>query len=244
MKQTLKHTAAQLIATVILTAGLTIIDVSAQTASASQIPGGRADDAVRHSDKAAEVIKEVMGAPDRGIPTDLFRKAEAVVVCPEVIKAAFGVGGRKGQCTVSRRTPNGWSVPVFYNMSGASIGAQIGGEKADFVLLIMNKDGLNGLLQDKFEMGGEAGVTAGPVGRNVSASTNATLDAGILSYSHAKGAFIGVALKGVAITPDNDLNQAYYGKTAKEILGEGATVVRTPSQVNALPTTLSRYSTK
>jgi len=234
-----KDIVARLLAIVMIAAGLTVIEVSAQKTS---VPGGRSDDAIRHSNKAAEVIKDVMGAPDKGIPTDLLRRAEAVVVCPEVLKAAFGVGGHKGQCVVSRRIGNGWSTPVFYNMSGASIGPQIGGEKADFVMLVMNKGGLNGLLEDKFEMGGEAGVTAGPVGRKVSASTNATLDAGILSYSHSEGAFIGAALKGVAITPDNDLNEAYYGKKAKDLLGEGGKMPTVAAEVRALPDTLSRYS--
>lgn len=182
-----------------------------------------------------------MGTRDKGIPGELFERAEAVVVCPEVLKAALGVGGRRGQCVVSRRTAGGWSTPVYYNMNGGSFGPQIGGEKLDLVLLVMNKDGVNGLLEDKFEMGGEAGIAAGPVGRTASASTNATLDAGILSYSRGKGAFIGAALKGVAITPDNDLNEAYYGKKASELLAEGMTMAA-PAGVRAFPLTLGRYS--
>lgn len=214
------------------------------SAAAMNVPGGRANDAIRHSNKAAGVISAVMGAPDKGIPKELLERAEAVVVCPEVLKAALGIGGRRGQCVVSRRTAGGWSAPVYYNMNGGSFGAQIGGEKLDLVLLVMNKGGVDGLLQDKFEMGGEAGITAGPVGRTASASTNATLDAGILSYSRSKGAFIGAALKGVAITPDNDLNQAYYGKKASEMIGEGAvmTAAQAPAKVRALPTTLGRYA--
>lgn len=97
------------------------------------------------------------------------------------------------------------------------------------------------LLPDKFEMGGEAGIAAGPVGRTVSASTNATFDSGILSYSRGKGAFVGLALKGVAITPDNDLNQDYYGKNASELLGE-ITTTATPTRVRNFPQTLDRYS--
>lgn len=215
-------------------------------ASTGDVPGGRANDAVRRSNKAAGVIRAVMGAPDKGIPKELLERAEAVVVCPEVLKAALGIGGRRGQCVVSRKTAGAWSAPVYYNMNGGSFGAQIGGEKLDLVLLVMNKGGVDGLLQDKFEMGGEAGITAGPVGRSASASTNATLDAGILSYSRSKGAFIGAAIKGVAITPDNDLNQAFYGKKASELIGEGAvmTSAQAPARVRALPTTLSRYAKK
>lgn len=241
MKQARKHRVARLLAVFVLV-GLTMTGVMAQRASATRIPGGRADDAVRRSNKAASVIKASMNSPDSGIPTDLLRQAEAVIVCPEVLKAALGIGGRRGQCVVSRHSRTGWSTPVYYNMNGASFGPQIGGEKVDFVLLVMNQEGLKGLLEDKFEMGGEAGVTGGPVGRKVSASTNATLDAGILSYSHSKGAFIGAALKGVAITPDNDLNEAYYGKKASELLGEDTMMTDTPPKVRAFPMTLSRYS--
>ena len=105
------------------------------------------------------------------------------------------------------------------NMAGGSIGAQIGGQKTDYVLLIMNEKGLKGLLEDKFEIGGEGSVSAGPVGRTAAASTNVTLDAEILSYSRSRGLFAGVALKGVVIKQDESINQAIYQKSAKEILG-------------------------
>lgn len=232
MKHSRQHFGAGLLA-VVLMFGL--------TATAASLQGERADDAIRRANKSATVIKAIMGAPDKGIPSELLQRAEAVVVCPEVVKAALGIGGRRGQCVVSRRSADGWSTPVYYNLNGASFGPQIGGEKLDLILLVMNKDGVNGLLEDKFEMGGEAGVTAGPVGRTVSASTNATLDAGILSYSRSKGAFIGAALKGVGITPDNDLNQAFYGKKASELLAEGA-IMAAPARVNTFPMTLARYA--
>jgi lipid-binding SYLF domain-containing protein len=128
-------------------------------------------------------------------------------------------------------------------LSGGSFGAQIGAQKNDYVFLIMNEDGVKGLLEDKFEMGGEAGIVAGPVGREAAASTNTTLDAGILSYSRSKGAFIGAALKGVVITPDNDLNEAVYAKKATEVLtGPSITLTQMPSGVRIFPRTLARYS--
>ncbi|HEX8072917.1 MAG TPA: lipid-binding SYLF domain-containing protein [Pyrinomonadaceae bacterium] len=228
--------------------GLAATDAHAQrrgrraaAAAEPTIPGGRADDAVRRASKAANIITEIMGSRDRGVPKELLDKAEAVVVCPEVIKAALGIGGRRGQCVVARRTPGNWSAPVYYNLSGGSFGPQIGGEKLDLVLLIMNEAGVRGLLEDKFEMGGEAGIAAGPYGRSAAASTNATLDAGILSYSRSKGAYIGAALKGVAITPDNDLNEAFYGKKASELLSDGS-IMASPSRVRVLALTLSRYT--
>jgi len=204
---------------------------------------GRMKDASRHSSAAAKVFREVMGAPDRGIPRDLLNKAEAIVVFPGVKKAAFIIGGQGGQGVVSRRTRGGWSEPAFLNLGGGSIGAQIGAQKTDYVLLIMNTEGLNGLLEDKFEMGGEASVAAGPVGRTAAATTNTTLDAGILSYSRSKGAFAGVSLKGAVIGHDNDLNQAVYGKNASELLkGTAMTMAQMPMAVRIFPQTLSQYS--
>jgi len=204
----------------------------------------RAADASRHSNAAAEVLRKIMSVPDRAIPRDLLGSAEAVAVCPGVLKAAFIVGGRKGDCIISRRTlKRHWSAPVFYNLTGGSIGAQIGGAKTDYVLLFMNEEALAGLMGDKFEIGGEAEATAGPVGRAAGASTNARMTAGILSYSRSKGAFLGISLKGVAITPDNDLNEAFYGLKASELV-KGQQDSTVPTQVRALPLTLSRYSVR
>ena len=202
----------------------------------------RTADAARHSNEAAEVLRKIMSVPDKEIPRDLLESAEAVAVCPGVLKAAFIVGGRKGDCVISRRTlKRQWSTPVFYNLAGGSVGAQIGGSKTDYVLLFMNEDALKGLKGDKFEIGGEAEATAGPVGRTAGASTNARLSAGILSYSRSKGAFLGVSLKGVAITPDNDLNEAFYGRKASELV-KGREDMPVPTQVRALPLALARYS--
>jgi lipid-binding SYLF domain-containing protein len=203
----------------------------------------RLQDATRHATAAAKVFTEIMNVRDKAIPKELLDKAEAIAVFPGVIKAAFIIGGRGGQGVISRRTRYGWSAPAFFNLSGGSFGAQIGAQKNDYVFLIMNEDGVKGLLEDKFEMGGEAGVVAGPVGREVAASTNTTLDAGILSYSRSKGAFIGAALKGVVISPDNDLNEAVYGMKATEVLtGKPMTLSQMPAGVRIFPRTLARYS--
>jgi lipid-binding SYLF domain-containing protein len=204
----------------------------------------RAADASRHSKEAAEVLRKIMSVPEKEIPRDLLESAEAVAVCPGVLKAAFIVGGRKGDCVISRRTlKRSWGAPAFYNLTGGSIGAQIGGAKTDYVLLFMNAEALKGLMEDKFEIGGEAEATAGPVGRAAGVSTNPRLSAGILTYSRSKGAFLGIALKGVAITPDNDLNEAFYGKKASELIrGQEDTPV--PTQVRALPLALARYSVR
>ena len=203
----------------------------------------RLQDATRHSREAAEVFTQIMNVRDKAIPKELLDKAEAIAVFPNVIKAAFIIGGKGGQGVISRRTTRGWSAPAFFNLSGGSFGAQIGATETDYVLLIMNKDGLNGLLRDKLEIGGEVGVAAGPVGREAAASTNPRLDAGILSYSRSKGAFIGAALKGAVISPDNDLNEAVYRMKAREALANNSmTLSKMPAGVRIFPRTLARYS--
>ena len=203
----------------------------------------RTKDAARHSSDAAKTFTEIMNVKDKAIPKELLDTAEAIAVFPGVIKAAFVIGGRGGQGVISRRVKGGWSAPAFFNLGGGSFGAQIGAQKTDYVLLIMNPSGLDGLLKDKFELGGEVSIAAGPVGREAAASTNPRLDAGILSYSRSKGAFIGAALKGAVITPDNDLNEAIYKKKADELLkGPGMAVGEMPASVRIFPRTLVRYS--
>jgi SH3 domain-containing YSC84-like protein 1 len=211
----------------------------------AQKKNSRINDATRHSREAAETFTEIMNVRDRAIPKELLDKAEAIAVFPGVIKAAFIFGGRGGQGVISKREKNGWSAPAFFNLTGGSFGAQIGAQKNDYVFLIMNEEGVKGLLEDKFEMGGEVGLVAGPVGREAAASTNTTLDAGILSYSRSKGAFIGAALKGVVISPDNDLNEAVYGMKGKAVLTRAPmSLSQMPSGVRIFPRTLARYSVR
>jgi lipid-binding SYLF domain-containing protein len=147
---------------------------------------------------------------------------------------------------ISRRVKGGWSAPAYFNLGGGSVGLQIGASKTDFVLLFMNDDALGGLLQDKFEIGGEGSVAAGPVGRSASASTDAQLKAGILSYSRSKGLFAGLEIKGVVISADNDDNIAVYGKKANDILSPTKrwTMTQMPAGVRIFPRTLARYSVR
>jgi len=203
----------------------------------------RTQDAERHAREAADAFSDIMNVRDKAIPKELLDKAEAIAVFPGVIKAAFIVGGRGGQGVISRRIKRGWSAPAFFNISGGSFGPQVGAQTTDYVFLIMNQDGIDGLLKDKFELGGEAGVAAGPIGREAAASTSPRLDAGILSYSRSKGAYIGAALKGAYVSPDNDLNESVYGKKATEVLtGKPLTFGEMPPAVRIFPRTLVRYS--
>ena len=199
--------------------------------------------AVDRVDKASKVVDEVMKVADRSIPRDLLQKAKAIVVFPGTVKAAFIIGGQGGTGVAIRRTATGWSAPAFLNMAGGSVGVQIGGQKTDYVLLIMNDKGLNNLLQDRFELGGEGSVSAGPVGRTAAASTNATFDSEILTYSRSKGLFAGVSLKGVVISQDQDMNQAVYERSAAQILGTPPMPAsEAPAQLRKFPETVSDYS--
>lgn len=220
---------------------MTLLVLSTVTTSAQK--KSRTQDAARHSSDAAKTFTEIMNVKEQAIPKELLDTAEAIAVFPGVIKAAFLIGGRGGQGVISRRVRGGWSAPAFFNLSGGSFGPQIGAQRTDYILLIMNENGLNGLLKDKFELGGEASIAAGPVGREAAASTNPRLDAGILSYSRSKGIFIGAALKGAVISPDNDLNEAIYKKKADAVLqGPGLTFAQMPASVRIFPRTLVRYS--
>lgn len=203
-------------------------------------------EAAKKSDSAAEVFQQVMGAPDRSIPRQLLDRAEAVAVFPGMLKAGFVVGGRGGSGVISRRVTGGWSAPAYFKMGGASVGLQIGAARTDLILLFMNEDALRGLLEDKLEMGGEASAAAGPVGRTASATTNLTLDAGILSYSRSKGLFAGLELKGAVINPDNNLNEALYGFKARDILTgtNKVNMADVPAGLITFPNTLARYSIK
>lgn len=183
-------------------------------------PGKELKAAVDRVEKASDVVEDVMKVRERAIPSDLMDKAKAIVIFPGTVKAAFIVGGQGGKGVAVRRLEKGWSAPAFVNMAGGSVGLQIGGQKTDYVLLIMNEKGLRNLLEDRFEIGGEGSVAAGPVGRTAAASTNATMDAEILTYSRTKGIFAGISLKGVVISQDQDMNQAVFQKSARQILGE------------------------
>ncbi len=198
-------------------------------------------DAVKQSNKAATVFKEIMDAPDKAVPDSVLAKAVCIAVFPGVIKAGvLGLGGRGGRGVASCRTKSGWSSPAFFDLKGGSLGPQIGVQSTDFVFLFMNEKGLNSLLKSKFEVGGDASVAAGPVGRQAGASTDLKLNAEILSYSRSKGLFIGLELKGAVITLDESDMEAVYGKgVPAETVLKGS---KASADVATFPTTLKRYS--
>src|SRR5438045_1988050 len=202
--------------------------------------------AAAQSDKAARIFSQIMATREKSIPHDLLDRAEAVAVFPSVWKGGFIVGGRGGSGVISRSVADGWSAPSFVDLGGGSIGLQIGVASTDYILLFMNERAVDSLLNDKFEIGGEGSAAAGPVGRSASASTDARLNAQILSYSRSKGAFAGLELKGVVIKPDNEDNVQVYGMTARDIL-TGANKIsmdQISEGVRVFPDTLGKYSTR
>jgi SH3 domain-containing YSC84-like protein 1 len=172
-----------------------------------------------------KVLTELTATPDNAIPKNLLERAEAIVVIPSLVKGGFIIGAKhgKGIVSVRDRSTNSWSAPAFVDMTGGSIGWQIGVESVDLVLLVMNKDGVSQLLDDRFTVGGSLGVTAGPVGRSAEAATNPGLDAGILAYSRSKGLFAGATLEGASLRADESDNKEFYGKasTLREITSPG-----------------------
>ena len=167
------------------------------------------DDRMEH---AAAVLHDVMAAPDKGIPEEVMEHARCVAVVPNLVKGAFVIGAEGGKGVVTCRTEGGkWSAPAFFNISGGSFGFQIGVEGVDLVLIIQNYKGMQRLMSSKFELGGDASVAAGPVGRHAEADTDWKMNAEILTYSRARGAFAGVALDGAVIVHDDSSTRAIYG---------------------------------
>ena len=214
------------------------------TAFAQVKAGKKLEDEAGQSSKAAKVLREIMDTPDKEIPEDLLDRAECVAVFPSVIKAGFIFGGRGGRGVASCRTGAGWSAPAYFNLGGGSFGLQIGAEATDFVLLFMNSEGLDSLLSNKFTLGADASVAAGPVGRAAGADTDAVMRAKILSYSRSRGLFAGLELKGVVITPDKGDMRDVYGKkvTTKVVLKQDKAAA--PASVREFPVTLDRYSSR
>jgi lipid-binding SYLF domain-containing protein len=183
-------------------------------------------EAAKTAQKATKALDEIMAVSDRAIPSDLLRKAKAVAVFPNVIKGAFIVGGQGGKGFIVHKLGNSWGAPAMFKLGGGSVGLQIGGSSTDVIMLFMSDNSVKNLLEDKFEIGGEASAAAGPIGRTAKASTDAQFQAEILSYSRSKGLFAGISLSGVVISPDNDANQALYGHNARDLLS--GTAVRPP----------------
>ena len=190
---------------------------------------------------AADVLNEIQAAPDSGIPEEILSRSECVAVVPSMLKGGFIVGGKYGRGLASCRTPKGWSSPAFFMVTGGSFGFQIGGQAVDLVMLIMNNDGMQHLLSSQFELGADASVAAGPVGRHAEGNTDWKMRAQVLTYSRARGLFAGATLNGAVIKQDKDTTREFYGHmvTFKAALtGE----VEPPATANPFLTSLAKWA--
>ena len=189
---------------------LAVLPIFAEMASASNKT--QDDDRLRNS---GTVLREILDVPE-DIPRDLLDKADCVVVFPSVLKASHKGGGSYGRGAMSCRQGDDfkgpWGAPTMMALDGGSFGWRIGGKATDLVLLVMNECAARGILNNKVKLGADASVAAGPVGRDSSVASHATLRADILSYSRARGQFAGVSLEGSTIRPDNGDNRRLYGR--------------------------------
>jgi lipid-binding SYLF domain-containing protein len=198
-------------------------------------------------ENAGTVMKEILDVPD-DVPQSVIDKADCVVVLPSVLKFAIGVGGSYGRgvmtCRGGRDFMGAWGPPTMMALEGGSFGFQLGGQATDFVLLLMSRKSATNILSSKVKLGGDASAAAGPVGRNVSAETDVTMRAEILSYSRARGLFAGISLAGSTLRPDNNANRSLYGKklNAKDIVF--GKVVSAPKSAHLLLSTLDQKSPK
>lgn len=179
-------------------------------------------------DHAAAVLHETMNAPDQRIPDHILRRARCIAVVPHLVKGGFVFGAEEGKGVATCRTATGWSAPIFIEMGGGSWGTQFGVEAVDLVMVIKGRQGLEKLLSSKFELGRDASVAVGPVGRHSSENTDAALNAMILTYSHAKGAFLGMTFDGALVRSDSGSQRSIYGRRVTNravLLGR----VRTPA---------------
>jgi lipid-binding SYLF domain-containing protein len=201
-------------------------------------------DTEKRLEASARVLNEIMGAPDKGIPSDLLGKAACLVMVPGVKKGAFIVGAKYGRGFIScRKSGGGWSAPAGLKVEGGSVGFQIGGSETDVVMLVMNEGSIEKLLSSKFTIGGDASATAGPVGRTAAAATDAQMHAQLLTYSRARGLFAGVSLEGATLRPDDDANKDLYGKqmSNKDIVKGD---IPSPAAATRLLSELNKYSAR
>jgi lipid-binding SYLF domain-containing protein len=193
------------------------------------------------AEAAAQVLNDIQGAPDKGIPQEVLGSAECVAVVPSMLKGGFIVGAKYGRGLASCRTEKGWSAPAFFVVTGGSVGFQIGGQAVDLVMLIMNKDGMRHLLSSEFALGADASVAAGPVGRHAEGNTDWKMRAEVLTYSRARGLFAGVSLNGASIKQDKDSTREFYGRMVPfktSLTGE----IDPPVGANAFLTSLAQWA--
>ena len=183
-------------------------------------------------EESIDVMNQLASIPEKTIPPALLAKAEGVAIIPGVIRAGFILGGRYGHGVLLLHEHDRWSDPVFITLTGGSIGWQIGVESVDVILVFKTKRSIEGILRGKFTLGADAGVAAGPVGREASASTDVQLKAEVYSYARSRGLFAGLAIQGAALQVDDEADAGFYGKdvTPHEVVGGDVPKVPEPAE--------------
>lgn len=180
-------------------------------AVAAAVQAGPREDA--RAQNAVRVMQDIQRIPESAIPDRLIDEAHAIVVVPDTVKAGLFLAGRRGHGVMAVKNPDGtWSNPSFITLTGGSIGFQAGVQSADVVLVFRSPRGLDDIVNGKFTLGADAGVAAGPVGRNASTATDGQMQAEIWSWSRARGLFAGIALDGAVLSIDHRANEAVYGR--------------------------------
>ena len=218
--------------------------IFAITAIVSPLRAQKADDESKRVNEALSVLDEIMAAADQAVPRSVMEKAIGIAVFPSLLKGGLGIGGQHGRGVLSVRgmKSGGWSNPAFLTINGGSIGAQIGVQAIDLVLVINNQRGLEQMVKNQFKVGADASVAAGPVGRDASAATDIQMRAQILSYSRTRGLFAGVTLNGATIRQDRDANERFYGTAYRtgQIVFDG--MGGSPDAANVWRATLTKYA--
>ena len=194
---------------------ISILLLACMGAFGSVALAGSHEDTIERLQSSIDVLHSIMATPDKGIPEEVLDGAKCILVVPDLVKGGFVFGGKHGRGIATCRTSNGWSAPAFVSIGGGSWGLQIGIEKVDLIMLVMNDRGMQHLLSSKFELTGEASVAAGPVGRHASAGTDWKMNTEVLTYSRSKGVFAGLTLEGAVVQQDNDSTGAIYGRSMK-----------------------------
>jgi len=214
-------------------------------AAGDDTPAEEQQKGMEQAQKASKVFDEVMGIKEDAIPEELLKDAEVIAVFPDVVKAAFIFGGSGGKGVVAARDPKTgrWGPPLFLKVGGASWGAQIGAESADFVMMGVNRDAQKVFEKEEWTIGAEAAVAVGPVGRKAKAGTDYKLDSQWVSYSRSKGLFAGLSLGGSKVKLDDDVNRAIYGSgyRASDVLMGRVEPSATAREIMAFPQTLAKY---
>jgi lipid-binding SYLF domain-containing protein len=221
-----------------------VLTLTVGTIAVPPLSAQKSDDEAKRVSEALTALDEIMAAADKSVPRSILEKAEGIAVFPSMLKGGLGIGAQHGRGILSVRDKKngGWSSPAFLTINGGSIGAQIGVQAMDLVLIINNQRGLEQLVQNQFKVGADASVAAGPVGRDASAATDIQMRAQILSYSRSRGLFAGVTLNGSTIRQDRDANERFYGTAFRtsQIVFDG--MGGSPEAANAWKATLAKYA--